>query len=303
MGKIVVVGSSNTDMVVRSERIPAPGETLLGGDFATMQGGKGANQAVAAARAGSHVTFIARVGNDDFGKAAIEGYRNDGVNTEDLLIDRNHSTGVAIIMVDERTGQNSIVVAPGANGQLSPHDIIASEKTIANADAVLLQLEIPLESIKKVLEIASKHNVITILNPAPAQPLSDQLLSLVDIITPNESETESLTGIVLENDESIKSAAGKLLQKVKKAVIITLGARGVFYKTKNGEEGFATTKKVEAIDTTAAGDVFNGYFVSGLFDGLGFEDAIKLANRAASVSVTRKGAQPSIPTINELIEM
>lgn len=300
MGKLVIVGSSNTDMVVRTPRIPEPGETILGGEFAILQGGKGANQAVAAARAGSEVTFIARVGNDDFGKAAVQGYLKDGINTDHILSDDDHSTGVAIIVVDEKTGQNSIVVAPGANGQLQPADIEVSQSVIANADAVLMQLEIPLNTIESVLKIAVENGVKTILNPAPAQPLSDQLLSMVDIITPNESETELLTGFKLSGDDSIRMAAADLLQKVNKAVIITLGERGVYYCTKSGEEAFVSTTTVEAIDTTAAGDVFNGYLVAALTNGHSLTESISMANKAAAVSVTRRGAQPSIPYQKEV---
>lgn len=300
MGKIVVVGSSNTDMVVRSQRIPAPGETIMGNAFDIIQGGKGANQAVAAARAGSEVTFIAKVGNDDFGKAAISAYQKDGINTDSIFTDNDQPTGVAIIIVDDTTGQNSIVVAPGSNGQLSPSDIEKAKQAITAADAVLMQLEIPIESISKALRIASENKVKTILNPAPARALDDELLSMVDIITPNETETEILTGIQLTDDEAIQKAASALLEKVNVAVIITLGSRGVYYQTKSGEQAFVATTKVKAVDTTAAGDVFNGYIVSALADGTDFEVAIQQANKAAAISVTRKGAQPSIPHQAEL---
>ncbi|MFA9392371.1 MAG: ribokinase [Prolixibacteraceae bacterium] len=300
MRKIVVVGSSNTDMVVRSQRIPAPGETVLGSEFDIIQGGKGANQAVAAARAGSAVTFIAKVGSDDFGKAAINAYSKDNINTDHIFTDVQQPTGVAIIIVDDTSGQNSIVVAPGSNGQLTSPDIKSVQQIIVGADAVLMQLEIPLETILTVLKIASANKVKTILNPAPAQALSDELLSLVDIITPNESETELITGMSLTNEESIRKAADALLQKINEAVIITLGSRGVYYKTKSGEEAFVATNKVDAVDTTAAGDVFNGYFVSALVNGVSFKAAIALANKAAAISVTRKGAQPSIPYAREV---
>ena len=300
MGKIVIVGSSNTDMVVRSHRIPAPGETILGGDFDIIQGGKGANQAVAAARAGSRVTFIARVGNDDFGKAAIKSYLDNEINTNHIFIDSNYPTGVAFIVVDEQTGQNSIVVAPGANGQLSAADIETSRQAIINADAVLMQLEIPLKTINKVLQIASKHGVKTILNPAPAQALSDELFSMLDIITPNENEAELLTGIPLTSNDSIRNAANILIQKVNEAVIITLGERGVYYKIKSGEEGFVPITHIDAVDTTAAGDVFNGYFVSALANGSSFEASVALANKAAAISVRYRGAQSSIPYQSQL---
>jgi ribokinase len=300
MGNIAVVGSSNTDMVVRSQKIPSPGETVLGSEFDIIQGGKGANQAVAAARAGSKVSFIARVGNDDFGKAAIGGYQKDHINTDHIIVDPIHPTGIAIILVDENTGQNSIVVAPGANGQLSVKDIDIAENEIAHAKALLMQLEVPLKIIGYTLLLAKKYNVKTILNPAPAQALSDELLRSVDIITPNETETELLTGMKLTDTETIKRAADLLLQRVNEAAIITLGSNGVYYKLKSGEDAFVTTTKVDAVDTTAAGDVFNGYLVSALSDGMDFQSAIRLANQAAAVSVTRKGAQPSIPWLHEI---
>ena len=300
MGKIVVVGSSNTDMVVRSQRIPSPGETVLGNEFDIIQGGKGANQAVAAARAGSEVSFIARVGNDDFGKAAIRGYQKDRINTDHIIIDPVYPTGVAIILVDENTGQNSIVVAPGSNSQLSTDDIDKAEVVFAKAQAVLMQLEVPLEVVIYTLRLVKKYDVKTILNPAPAQTLNDELLRSVDIITPNENEAELLTGITLVNTEAIMQAADILLQKVNEAVIITLGAKGVYYKVKSGEEANVPTIKTDAVDTTAAGDVFNGYLASALCDGHDFKTAIGIANSAAAISVTRKGAQPSIPSVHEL---
>jgi len=300
MGNIVVVGSSNTDMVVRSQKIPSPGETILGSEFDIIQGGKGANQAVAAARAGSKVSFIARVGNDDFGKTAVSGYKKDHINTDHIINDPLYPTGVAIILVDENTGQNSIVVAPGANGQLSVPDIDKAEDEIAHAKVVLMQLEVPLEVIRHTLSLAQKYGVKTILNPAPAQALSDDILRSVDIITPNETEAELLTGMKLTNTETIIRAADFLLQKVNEAVIITLGSNGVYFKLKNGEEAFVTTTKVDVVDTTAAGDVFNGYFATAVSEGMDFQSAIRLANQAAAVSVTRKGAQPSIPLLHEI---
>lgn len=300
MSKITVIGSSNTDMVVSSNKMPLPGETVLGNEFDIIQGGKGANQAVAAARAGSEVTFIAKVGNDDFGKAAVSGYKNDQINTDHIFVDPTYPTGVAIIIVEESTGQNSIVVAPGSNGQLKIEDIQKVESIISTSDSVLMQLEVPLDVIHFSLELAKQNGVKTILNPAPAQHLTDELLCSVDIITPNETETELITGIALNNENGIQKAADALLEKVNEAVIITLGSRGVYYKLKSGEEAFVPTQKVDAVDTTAAGDVFNGYFVSALANGLDYKSAIQQANKAAAISVTKKGAQPSIPNINEL---
>lgn len=300
MGKIVVIGSSNTDMVVTTPKIPVPGETILGNEFNIIAGGKGANQAVAAARAGGIVTFIAKVGDDDFGKNAVAGYKADKINTDYIFIDPDRPSGIAIIIVEEGSGQNSIVVADGANKCLSIDVIKTAEKLISEADVVLIQLEIPLEVVEFSLKLAKKYGVKTILNPAPAQSLSDEILSLVDIITPNESETQILTGLNPASDEEVKKAAAKLLEKVNETVIVTLGSKGVYFISKSGDNGFVPTTKVEAVDTVAAGDVFNGYLAAALSEGKSCFEAISAANKAATISVTRKGAQPSIPRIDEL---
>ena len=300
MGKIVVIGSSNTDMVVSSPKIPLPGETILGGEFDVIAGGKGANQAVAAARAGGEVTFVAKVGNDDFGTSAIQGYKKDNINTDFVFRDANKPSGIAVIMVDKNTGENSIVVAPGANGSLSDEDIQKTERVIGDTDVVLIQLEIPIEAVMLSLKTAKLNGVKTILNPAPAQALSDELLALVDVITPNETETHTLVGINPVSDEEIKIAANSLLDKVNETVIITLGSRGVYYASKDGQGGFVPTMAVDTVDSTGAGDVFNGYFAANVAAGMNYTEAIKLANKAAAISVTRKGAQPSIPKMGEL---
>lgn len=300
MGKIVVIGSSNTDMVISASKMPKVGETLMGGNFAVIPGGKGANQAVAAARANSEVIFIAKVGNDDFGRSAIQGYKKDKIITDYIYTDPTFPTGVAVIIVDESTGQNSIVVAPGSNFQLSVRDIDLVGQTIAKVDAVLIQLEIPIEVVYHSLKLAKKAGVRTILNPAPAQKLSDELLQYVDIITPNETESELITGIALTDNRSIELAAQALVDKVNEAVVITLGSKGVYYKLKTGESGYVPAIVVTAVDTTAAGDVFNGYFVSALTDGVAFKDALRYANKAAAMSVLKKGAQPSIPYKSEV---
>lgn len=301
MGKIVVIGSSNTDMVVTTPKIPVPGETILANEFNIIAGGKGANQAVAAARAGGKVTFVAKVGNDDFGRNAVIGYKADNIDTSYVCIDSVNPSGIAIIIVEEGSGQNAIVVAGGSNKSLSIDDIKTAEKLISEADVVLIQLEIPLEVVEFSLKLAKKYGVKTILNPAPAQPLSDEILSLVDIITPNESETQILTGLNPLSDEDVKKAAAILLEKVNETVLVTLGSQGVYVTSKNGENGFVPTAKVVAVDTTAAGDVFNGYLAAAFSEGKSFKEAISISNIAATISVTRKGAQPSIPKMNELI--
>ena len=300
MGKIIVIGSSNTDMVFRSKKIPVVGETVIGIDFNIVQGGKGANQAVAAARAGADVTFIALLGNDEFGKTALKSYENENINTKHIIIDQEYPTGVAVILVDATSGQNSIVVAPGANHKFTIKDIQDLSEVIKTAEIMLIQLEIPLEVVHYSLKLAKKFGLKTILNPAPAQCLSDDLLKLVDIITPNETETEILTNIPLTDFSSIKESSFLLLKKVNEAVLITMGSKGVYYASKNGDHRLIPTTKVEPIDTTAAGDVFNGYLAAALSKGSNIEVAIELANKAAAISVTRKGAQPSIPYLNEL---
>lgn len=302
MGKIVVIGSSNTDMVVNSPKMPLPGETILGGEFDVFPGGKGANQAVAAARANGNVAFIAKVGDDDFGKNSIEGYKKEKINTDNIFVDKNTPSGIAVIIVEESSGQNSIVVAGGANNSISIDEIKSCEKIIADADVVLIQLEIPIDVVEYALRIAKQNGVKTILNPAPAQLLSDEILSQIDIITPNETESSILVGIDTDNEKNIKKAAGQLLKKVNEAVLITLGEKGIYYISKNGEESMIAAKVVNAIDTTAAGDVFNGYFAAAISEGKSYNEAIIEANKAAAISVTRKGAQPSIPMMNELIE-
>lgn len=301
MGKIIVIGSSNTDMVVTSSKMPLPGETVLGSEFDIIQGGKGANQAVAVARAGGNVTFIAKVGNDSFGTNAINGYKADNIDTNYVLIDDNKPTGVAVIIVDENSGQNSIVVAPGANGNLSVEDIEKVESEIKSADILLIQLEIPLKTVMFALKLAKENGIKTILNPAPAKLLSDDILKKIDIITPNETETEILTGIEITDDASMKKAAAILLESINDTVIITLGSKGAYYLNKTGEEGIVPAQKVNAVDTTAAGDVFNGYLAASLATKKPLHDSILLANKAAAISVLGKGAQPSIPSLQQVI--
>lgn len=290
---ILVVGSSNTDMIARVPRIPRPGETILGGEFITAAGGKGANQAVAAARAGGAVTFIARVGKDMFGERAVAGFARDRINVRFIQRDSHRPSGVALIFVSN-SGENSIAVAPGANAQLSPTDVNRAQSQFKRADVLLTQLETPLPTVTAAIKLAARNRVLTILNPAPAQKLPDDLLRHVSILTPNESEAEWLTGIKVTSEASGIRAAAQLRARGIQTVIITLGAKGALVVNEQGHDlvpGF----KVKPVDTTAAGDVFNGALAVALAEGLELRAAVRFANAAAAISVTRMGAQPSIP--------
>lgn len=296
--KIVVVGSSNTDMIVKVPRIPRPGETILGGKFSTAAGGKGANQAVAAARAGGQVTFIARVGDDMFGQQALRGFEADGIDVQHVKTDPSEPSGVALIFVDEK-GENSIAVASGANACLSPQDVDEAAAAIRSADILLMQLETPLPTVQRAAEIARGAGVKVILNPAPAMPLNDALLANLTLITPNESEAELLTGVGVTDTASAEAAAKALLDRGVEVAIITLGSKGALLKTSKLTKvipGF----KVTAVDATAAGDVFNGSLAVALAEGKGLEEAVRFANAAAALSVTKLGAQPSIPKREEI---
>ncbi len=296
--KLVVIGSSNTDMIIQVERIPRPGETVLGGTFSMAAGGKGANQAVAAARAGAEVTFVARVGNDLFGDEAVAGFKRDGIDTELIVRDQAAPSGAALIFVAQ-TGENSIAVAGGANARLVPADLHRARDVIRQAGAVVLQLETPLQTVEAAARIASTAGVRVILNPAPARELSDRLLRHVSILTPNETEAEALTGVAVVDEAGAGRAADKLMERGVRTVIITLGARGAFVAGPSGRQlvpGF----KVKAVDTTAAGDVFNGSLATALAEGQPLEEAVRFANAAAAVSVTRLGAQPSAPRRREI---
>ena len=299
--KIVVVGSSNTDMVVKSDRIPAPGETVTGGAFVCAPGGKGANQAVAAARLGGKVTFVSRLGADSLGDNALKGYQADRINTDNIARDPVHATGVALIMVD-RKGENSISVASGANFFLSPADVQAAQAKIADADVVISQLETPLDTLLYTSGLAKKLGVRMILDPAPAPdaPLPDALFPLLYCIKPNEHEATKLTGIEVVDFASAQQAADTLLQKGVKSVIITLGTQGSLVVERAGKGEIVPAEKVEAVDTTAAGDCYSGALAVALGRNESLVAAARFASRAAAISVTRMGAQPSMPTEREL---
>jgi len=299
--KIVVAGSSNTDMILQMKRIPKPGETLLGGRFSTAAGGKGANQAVAAARAGGDVSFIARVGNDMFGKQAVEGFCRDGIDTRYVFTDPKEPSGVALIFVADN-GENSIGVASGANGQLSIDDIDRCREVILSADILLMQLEIPLETVRAAVKLAAGKGIRVILNPAPAQPLSDDILQAISILTPNESETELLTGIEVTDESTAELAAKSLHQKGVEIVIITMGASGA-YVYSNEFTGLVSSFPVKPVDTTAAGDVFNGALAVALSTQMKLKEAVRFANAAAALSVTQLGAQTSAPELNAIMKL
>lgn len=298
MAKILVVGSSNTDMVVKSAHLPLPGETVLGGQFFSFAGGKGANQAVAAARLGGEVTFLAKIGNDALGKAAVGGFKKEGIDVSHIITDPESHSGVALIMV-EGSGENCISVASGANGNFTDLDIENASELVENASFVLVQLEIPLEAVTALVDKAYAHGVPVILNPAPARPLSDELISKIFIITPNETEAELLTGVKVTDEESAAKAAGILREKGAKLAIITLGAKGAFLLS-DQEEILIPSIPVNAVDTTAAGDTFNGALIVALAEGMEIKDAIRFSNQAAAISVTRMGAQSSQPYRSEL---
>lgn len=295
---IVVIGSSNTDMVIKCEHLPAPGETILGGNFFMNAGGKGANQAVAAARLNGDVTFIAKVGNDVFGKQAIELFTKENINTEYIFIDDKNPSGVALINVDAK-GENAITVAQGANGNLLVDDIKMLSHVIESTDIILMQLETPIETVEYVAKLANQFNKQFILNPAPACKLPDELLKKISIITPNEKEAEMLTGISIRNIDEAKQAAKILSAKGIQTVIITLGEDGALLYA-NNEFTVIPAKKVTATDTTAAGDVFNGALAVALSEQKNLKEAIQFANNAAAISVTRLGAQASAPYRSEL---
>jgi len=297
--KILIVGSSNTDMVIKTHHFPNPGETILGGRFLMNAGGKGANQAVAAARLGGVVTFVGKIGDDIFGKQAVQQLEDEGINIEFMAVDPENPSGVALITVDQK-GENSIVVASGANGTLSPADFDKAKMKLDESDFVLMQLEIPIPTVEYIAAKAAESQKKVILNPAPAVQLSNELLQNLYLITPNETEAELLTGIQVVDGQSALKAATHLHNKGVEVVIVTMGADGAFL-LENGHSELIKAPQVNAVDTTAAGDTFNGALVVALSEGKSMCESIAFANRAASISVTRMGAQSSVPYRKEII--
>ena len=299
-GNLVVLGSINADHILNLETFPTPGETVTGNQYQVAFGGKGANQAVAAGRSGANIAFIACTGDDDTGERVRKQLASDNIDIAPVSVVAGESTGVALIFVNAE-GENVIGIHAGANAALTTERVEAQRGIIAGAEALLMQLESPVESVLAAAKIAHENHTAVVLNPAPARVLSDELLALVDIITPNETEAEKLTGIRVENDDDAARAALALHDKGIGTVIITLGSRGVWASV-NGEGRRVPGFKVKAIDTIAAGDTFNGALVTALLEGKAMDDAIRFAHAAAAIAVTRKGAQPSVPWRKEIDE-
>ncbi len=297
--KIVVIGSCNTDLIIKTERFPQPGETVLGSASQMESGGKGANQAIAAARLGGRVTLISKIGYDLFGLQAMELYRNEHINTEYIVTDPRHPSGMAMIAVNS-SGENYVIVSPGANATLGIDDIRRAEEEIVTADIVLMQLEIPMATAAYAIDMAHSHGVRVVLNPAPVPPsISDELLSKLYAITPNRIEAGMISGIKVTDMASAASAAQAISDRGVENVVITLGRDGVYLKDGDVSGGYPACP-VDAIDTTGAGDVFCGAFCVYIAEGHSITDAVKFATSASSLVITRIGAQCAIPYRHEV---
>jgi len=302
MSRIVVIGSINTDLVVRSARIPLPGQTLMGHSFTTTGGGKGANQAVAAARLGGDVSLIGRIGSDAFGELSIESLTKEKISTRNIYRDSTAASGVAFIVVDD-SGENIIVVAPGANAALNEKDIQDAEDVIKTAGIILFQLEIPIRTVAEGIKLAKKHNRTVILNPAPAASIPEELLHLVDIITPNQTEALTLTGIAVNDAATAQQACNVLHGMRVSTVIITMGDQGAYISSDSYKGLVAGFNAGAVVDTVAAGDTFCGGLAIAIAEGKSLQQAVQFANAAAALSVTKAGAQTSIPARAEVINL
>lgn len=294
MKNICVIGSLNMDLVVNVDTMPKPGQTIIGSNFKEVSGGKGANQAVAMARLNGNVSMIGKVGEDGFGQTLINSLKNDKVDTTYIQTAKG-ATGVALITVD-KNAQNSIVVSPGANFEVKEDDIDNNIEAIKNSDIVVLQLETPLNTIKYALNKAKELNKYTILNPAPAVKLDDEIIKNVDLLTPNETELEIISGVSIETEEDIQKAAQIMIEKGVKELIVTLGSKGSLYINKE-KSMFKKAYKVEAVDTTAAGDSYTGALAVALSQDKNIEDAMDFASKVGALSVLKEGAQSSLPTL------
>jgi ribokinase len=291
--RVTVVGSFNTDLVSRTPRMPVPGETILGGPFHMGPGGKGANQAVAAARLGAETAMVVKLGMDPFGDLAEANMTNEGIRPDFIFRTDEAHTGAALIMVDAR-GENMIVVAAGANNLLSPDDVDKAGEAIEGADVLLVQLEIPIETVERTIELAHEAGVTVLLNPAPGREIHSKLLAMCDVVTPNETETQIITGMSVRDRDEAEAAARWLLKQGVKAVVITLGAEGALVATENGIEN-VPGQKVEVVDTTGAGDAFSGALAVALAEGMELAEAVAFSNAAAALQVTKIGTAPAMP--------
>lgn len=298
MRKIIVIGSSNIDMVVKTSHLPAPGETILGGEFLMNQGGKGANQAIAVKRLGGNLLFSAKLGNDILGQQSLKYFKKEGIDTEYIILDENSASGVALISVDDHA-ENSIVVASGANMQLNEQDVDRVIKEMNKEDILLMQLEIPLQTVAYAARKAFEKGVKVVLNPAPVRNLPKELFKYLYMVTPNRIEAEMLTGIEIGDNADVEEVAKEINIMGVKNMIITLGPKGCFIKEDNISY-FVDAFEVEAVDTTAAGDTFNGALCVGLAEGMNLYHAAMMASKASSIAVTRMGAQSSIPYREEV---